>query len=276
VVDAPKSNDTIQRARALGFSLQALTDCVRERLEAQPADHILIVEEDLGLREIIGAEVRSALGWPAELCSPEEAKRRSGVAVGAQVFAPAYILGELQPFIPENRPAVAISYSQASEHVAAIGALGKPSAIAVVSVSKSLLRTARGLLAPAIGRKHTYSEILISGNAGVTRASTTWYFAIRSRLFQPELKGRYGCQTYIQWCGGEQQEIAIATTQIRYLLTRCCLNISALRHPPLWRGLLDWNSRGSSERLQESHQLPTLRFGQLGPDRHSAAYDTVS
>jgi len=163
VVDAPKSNDTIQRARALGFSLQALTDCVRERLEAQPADHILIVEEDLGLREIIGAEVRSALGWPAELCSPEEAKRRSGVAVGAQVFAPAYILGELQPFIPENRPAVAISYSQASEHVAAIGALGKPSAIAVVSVSKSLLRTARGLLAPAIGRKHTYSEILISG-----------------------------------------------------------------------------------------------------------------
>jgi hypothetical protein len=163
VVDAPKSNDTIQRARALGFSLQALTDCARERLEAQPADHILIVEEDLGLREIIGAEVRSALGWPVELCSPEEAKRRSGVAVGAQVFAPAYILGELQPFIPENRPAVAISYSQASEHVAAIGALGKPSAIAVVSVSKSLLRTARGLLAPAIGRKHTYSEILISG-----------------------------------------------------------------------------------------------------------------
>jgi hypothetical protein len=68
-------------------------------LEAQPADHILIVEGEPGLREIIGAEVRSALGWPVKLCSPcspEEAKRRSGVAVGAQVFAPAHILGELQ------------------------------------------------------------------------------------------------------------------------------------------------------------------------------------
>jgi hypothetical protein len=85
------------------------------------------------------------------------------VAVGAQVFAPTHILGELQPFIPENRPAVSISYSQASEHVVAIRALSKPSAILVVSVSKSLLRTARGLLAPAIGRKYTFREILMSG-----------------------------------------------------------------------------------------------------------------
>jgi DNA-binding transcriptional regulator YhcF (GntR family) len=160
-------NDTIQRAKALGFSLQALTDCVRERLEAQPADHILIVEEEPGLREIIAAEVRTALGWPVELCSPAEAKRGSGVAVGAQVFAPMHILGELQPFVPENRPAVSISYSQASEHVEAIRALSKPSAIAVVSISKSLLRTARGLLAPAIGRKHTFREILMVGKARV-------------------------------------------------------------------------------------------------------------
>jgi len=165
-------NDTIQRARALGFSLQALTECVRERLEAQPADHILVVEEEPGLREIIGAEVRTALRLPVELCSLEEVKTRLGAAVGAQVFAPTHILGELEAFIPENRPAVSISYSQASEYVAAIRALRKPSAIAVVSVSKSVLRTARGLLAPAIGRKHTFREILISMKA---RADTGQY-----------------------------------------------------------------------------------------------------
>jgi DNA-binding transcriptional regulator YhcF (GntR family) len=156
-------NDTIQRARKLGFSLQALTDCVRARLEAQPADHILIVEEEPGLREIIGAEVRSALGWPVELCSPGEAKNNLGVPVGVQVFAPEHVLEEFQLFIPENRPAVSISYSHASEHLAVIRTLSKPSAIAVVSVSKSLLTTARGLLAPAVGRKHTFREILISG-----------------------------------------------------------------------------------------------------------------
>src|SRR5580704_7250675 len=58
---------------------------------------------------------------------------------------------------------VSISCSEASEPVAVIRTLSKPSAIAVVSVSESLLRSARGLLAPAIGRKHTFRETLISG-----------------------------------------------------------------------------------------------------------------
>jgi hypothetical protein len=38
--------------------------------------------------------------------------------------------------------------------------LKNPSIVAVVSVSESLLRTARSLLAPAIRRKHTFNEIL--------------------------------------------------------------------------------------------------------------------
>jgi GntR family transcriptional regulator len=42
-------NESIQRARAMGFSMQALTERVRERILAQPPDHVLVVEEESGL-----------------------------------------------------------------------------------------------------------------------------------------------------------------------------------------------------------------------------------
>jgi hypothetical protein len=103
-------------------------------------------------------------------CLMKKPRKDREWAAGAQVFAPTRIVGELQPLIPVNRPAVSISYSGASEHVAVIRTLSKPSAIAVVSVSESLLRTARGLLAPAIGRKHTFRETLMSGKV---RADTS-------------------------------------------------------------------------------------------------------
>src|ERR1700722_3621117 len=43
----------------------------------------------------------------------------------------------------------------------------------------------------------------------------------------------------------------------------------------LGRGFLDWNRSGTSERFQETDNLPALRFGQLGPYRHATADDTV-
>jgi hypothetical protein len=43
-----------------------------------------------------------------------------------------------------------------------IRGLQVPSNIAVVSVSESLLKTARGLMAPSIGREHIYQDLLLS------------------------------------------------------------------------------------------------------------------
>ena len=56
-------NESIQRAKQMGFSLQALTECVQNRLLAEPADHFLVVEEEPGLREVIRQEVQEKLGW---------------------------------------------------------------------------------------------------------------------------------------------------------------------------------------------------------------------
>jgi len=50
-------NESIRRAKEMGYSLKVLTERVRERLLAEPPDHILVVEQEAGLREIIRKEV---------------------------------------------------------------------------------------------------------------------------------------------------------------------------------------------------------------------------
>ena len=49
----------------------------------------------------------------------------------------------------------------ADEHLEMIRMLREPSVVAVVSVSEDFLQTARGLLAPAIGRRHTLREFFL-------------------------------------------------------------------------------------------------------------------
>jgi GntR family transcriptional regulator len=154
-------NRSIQQAKEMGYSPQALTQKVRERLLAQPPDHVLIVEEEAGLREIIRREVQEKLKLTVEDCAPEEFTREPGLAVGAQVFAPSHIIEELKPLVPQDWPPMAIVYSGADAHIDSIRGLKEPSVVAVVSVSESLLKTARGLFAPAIGRRHTLREVLL-------------------------------------------------------------------------------------------------------------------
>jgi GntR family transcriptional regulator len=140
-------NETIQRARRLGYSLQALRSRVRERLLAEPADHLLVVEREAGLREIIQREMEAMFAWRVECCSPSDLVRESGLAIGAQVLAPSHVAGDIAWLIPVKRPCFALQYSNAVDQV---------------SVSASLLKTARSLLAASIGREHTYQELLLS------------------------------------------------------------------------------------------------------------------
>jgi GntR family transcriptional regulator len=157
-------NESIQRAKQMGYSLQALTECVRNRLLAEPADHFLVVEEEPGLREVIRHEVQEKLRWSVESCSQEQFAKEPALAVGAQVFAPNHVIGELRSRVPQSRPSISIIYSGADQHLDLIRSLKKPSIIAAVSVSESLLKTARSLFAPAIGRRHTFREFLLLQN----------------------------------------------------------------------------------------------------------------
>lgn len=154
-------NESIQRARAMGYSLQELAERVRERLIAQPPDHVLVVEEEPGLRKIIAHEVHETLGCRVQSCTPAKFKESRELAVGAQLFAPGHIIRQIEPLISKERPAVPITYSPASEYADLIRSLKKPSIVAAVSVSESALKTARALFAPVVGRRHTLREILV-------------------------------------------------------------------------------------------------------------------
>jgi GntR family transcriptional regulator len=195
-------NETIQRARQMGFSLQALRQRVRERLMAQLPDHLLVVEDEPGLCEILQAEIREHLGWPVQSCSFETFSGEPALAIGAQVIAATYLIKEISPLVPRNRPTISLVYAQAAEHIDLIRKLQNPSVVAVVSVSESLLRTARGLLAPAIGVRHTFSEVLSDGKAGIRLGSADVVFCdtvtfarihsrrkILYRLIDPECLG---------------------------------------------------------------------------------------
>ena len=151
-------SESIQRARQMGYSLQALRKKVLERLFAAPPDHVLVVEDELGLRQIIWAEICSRLGKHVETCSLEQFAKTPELVVGAQVVAPDYALKLLTSLMPHNRPCIPLTFSGAEEHVAFIRRLREPSVIGVVSVSEALLKTARSLLASALGQRHVLQE----------------------------------------------------------------------------------------------------------------------
>jgi len=154
-------NLTIELARRQGYSLQALRERVRQRLLAQPPDHILVVEEELGLRQLLQEEIRQAVRWPVAGCSREELAATPTLMIGALAATPQYAVGDTEPLVPKNRPAVPIAFCPADEHVNLVRKLRDPSVIAVVSVSQLFLQAAQGYLAPAVGRRHTLSQYLL-------------------------------------------------------------------------------------------------------------------
>jgi len=148
-------NAVIRLAQQQGHSLQALRDRVRQRLLAQPPDHILVVEEETGLRRLLQAEIQQAMRWPVGACSRRDLAGHPGAAIGALLAAPQYALAHVDRLAPKDRPAVPLAFGAAREQVARIRQLREPSVIAVVSVSELFLRTAESLLASAVAPRHT-------------------------------------------------------------------------------------------------------------------------
>jgi DNA-binding transcriptional regulator YhcF (GntR family) len=148
-------NQTIAAARERGYTLQQLRDKIRERMIAEPPDHLLVVEQEPGLRRLLEEELREALRLSTEGCTREELAANSGLAIGALVVTPRYALSDVEPLGPHDRPVVPLSFCGADEHVERIRKLKQPSVVAVVSVSEAFRTTAQSLIAPATRRLHT-------------------------------------------------------------------------------------------------------------------------
>lgn len=151
----------IRLARSHGYSLQQLTARVRARLLAEPSDHLLLVAPERNLAELIRAEIGESVGQEPDACSTSMLQQNPSIAIGAILITPNYFAARVRPAVSADRTIVPISYSAADEHIAAIRNLSQASAIGVISVSALFLETANGLLAPAIGRRHSFREFLL-------------------------------------------------------------------------------------------------------------------
>lgn len=156
----------IRLARSHGYSLQQLTARVRARLLVEPSDHLLLVAPERDLAELIRAEIGEAVGHEPDACSTSMLQQNPSIAIGAILITPSYFAARVRPAVSADRTVVPVSYSPADEHIAAIRNLSKPSVIGVVSVSALFLETANGLLAPAIGRRHSFREFLLQKPPG--------------------------------------------------------------------------------------------------------------
>ena len=154
-------NATIRTAQERGFTLQQLRQRVRERLMVQAPDHILVVDPESGLRRLVQEELIERLALPVETCSPSDLASNAGIAVGALVACPVRVLAELALMLPKDRPPVPITYAVADNLVEVLQNLQEPSVIALVSVSHDVIETARGLLAPVIGQRHTIYGLVL-------------------------------------------------------------------------------------------------------------------
>ena len=136
-------NQAIRTARQHGYSLQELSERVRERLMEEPPDHVLVLSFDAGMRRLLKAEVEHALKCRVNVCSPEDLVANPELALGALVVSPPGVLPTLTEVLPKDRPVIPILYSSAETHLGMVRKLTQPSIVAVASVSEHFLMVAR-------------------------------------------------------------------------------------------------------------------------------------
>jgi hypothetical protein len=153
-------NATIKAAQNHGYSLEQLRQRVQERLMAQPPDHILVVEEEAGLRQILRTEIKEGVHVPVASCSPSDFLSNPGLLIGALVVCHEGARCTLEQFIPKDCPILPMWFASADEHLTLVRQLRQPSVIAVVSVSQQIIQTARGMRAHALERRHMLQPYL--------------------------------------------------------------------------------------------------------------------
>ena len=186
-------NRTITLARESGFSLQQLRDRVRTRLLNEAPDHVLVVEQDEGLRELIREELQAAMPCEVVACAREELQTNPGIGIGALVVTPQHAVRQVQPLVSRERTIVPVRYAPADRYLKIIRNLKKPSVIAVVSSSSLFLHMARSILAPALGSRHDLREIHLKSEdpAAARAADVIFCDSIASRRIRSPKAIRY-------------------------------------------------------------------------------------
>jgi DNA-binding transcriptional regulator YhcF (GntR family) len=168
----------VRFAHEHSYSLQQLAARVRERLLAEPPDHLLVVEPEAELGSVMREEIRRAIGQVPAGCTVSTLQQDPSRAIGAVMLTPCYLVDGLERIPSKNRYIVPLTYSPAEGHLDLVRSLRQPSAVGVLSVSPAFLKTASGLLAPVVGSRHSLHVFLMelpSGNSNDGRPLVRHY-----------------------------------------------------------------------------------------------------
>lgn len=152
---------TISLALRNGYSLQQLTDHLRNRLLEQSPDHLLIVEPDPGIGAVMREEIGQRIGVKPPTCGLTGLQQNRALRIGALLIAPVYMLERLGHSNVDRRRTLAVSYSPLDPVIRAISRLQDPSMVGFVSVSAAGLKTVSGMAAPAISSRHSSHMFLL-------------------------------------------------------------------------------------------------------------------
>lgn len=143
-------DDAIDRmvrfAHDRGHSLQQLATGVRDRLLAEPPDHLLIVEPEAEMGMLMREEIRGAIGQAPAGCTVARLQQDPGMAIGAILLSPVYLVDRLECIPSKNRRIIPLKYTSGDRHLDLVSSLRQPAAVGLVSVSPAILKTGSGLL----------------------------------------------------------------------------------------------------------------------------------
>ena len=157
-------NSFLVEAQRCGYTLKELYRKLQQRMFSAPPDRVLVLSDGSGMRLLLSMELKQRFGCPVEARPVEEPASDPELMIGALVVSPPGHIPKIAGLLPPDRPPVPITYSSAERHLHLIRGLERSSLIALVSVSRYFLKTARAVLAPAVGRRHSMREYLVSQN----------------------------------------------------------------------------------------------------------------
>lgn len=152
---------TISLAQCHGFTLQELAARIRERLLEQPPDHFLVVSPERGIGDVMREEIRERIGYAPGSCGIQLLQQNPAMGIGAILIAPAYLIETLGFAPPHRRRVLPVAFSPLDGLFEVISKLSQPSMIGLLFVSGAGLKTVSGLVAPAIGKRHSIHLFLM-------------------------------------------------------------------------------------------------------------------
>src|SRR5712691_745234 len=124
-------NAVVRSAQERGYTMQELRKRVLERLLLEPPDHILLVEEERAMQQLLQKELSESLPFTIAACSPDHLSENQGPAIGALIVALPGRVWHVASLLPRGRQVYGLTPSSIDAHVGRIRALKHPSVIVI-------------------------------------------------------------------------------------------------------------------------------------------------